>query len=247
MPKKILELFVSSLIVAVVAGIAIKTLGSIPFTVSQTTTNKMSTFDATGEGKISVIPDRALVTLGVMKTATLVKTAQDQANTTMNSVTADLKTIGIEEKDIKTTGYSIRPDYNNTTGKPSGFVVSTQVQVRIRNFEHIPAVLDLAGKYGLEQVGQLSFILSDELKDNTTNKAREEAVKEAKKKASTLAKLAGVNLGRIVNVTEGYAGGAPVMYNATNLERSADMKQSAVISPGMNEMSVTVTLSYETQ
>lgn len=248
MLKKAAEILVVSLIVAGVAGVFIKLMGSIPFSVSQITTNKTSTFDASGEGKISVVPDRALVVLGVRKTAPKVKTAQDQANEMMDKVIADLKQIGVEEKDIKTTSYDIYPDYSGATGKPNGFVVSTQVQVKVRNFENIPAVLDLAGTYGLEQVGQLSFILSDELKDETMGKAREEAVKEAKKKADSLAKLAGVKLGKIVNVTEGYGGGvSPMMYNAVNRAvGAAEMKDSATVSPGMSEMTVSVTLSYET-
>lgn len=248
MIKKTVDVLIASLIVAVVAGIFIKLMGSIPFSVSQTTTNKMSTFDASGEGKINVVPDRALLVLGVRKTAAKVKTAQDQANETMNKIIADLKQIGVEEKDIKTTNYDIHPDYSNTTGKPSGFIVSTQVQVRVRNFENIPAVLDLAGTYGLEQVGQLSFVLSDELKDDTMNKAREEAVNEAKRKADTLAKLAGVKLGKIVNVTEGYGGGyQPMLYNAAvNQADRAVAKESATVNPGMSAVSVSVTLSYET-
>lgn len=248
MVNKIVEVLLSALIVAGVAGIFIKVMGSIPFSVSQTTTNKASTFDASGEGKINVAPDRALIVLGVRKPAPRVKLAQDQANDVMNRVMADLKAIGVEDKDIKTTNYDISPDYSTTTGKPSGFIVSNQVQVRIRNFENITAVLDLAGKYGLEQVGQLSFILSDELKDETMNKAREEAVNEARKKADSLSKLAGVKLGKIVNVTEGYGDSfQPLLYNARNqASDGAAYKESAAISPGMSQVTVTVTLSYET-
>jgi len=245
--KKLLEVLLSAVLVATIAGVFIKVMGSIPFSVSQTTTNKMSTFDAFGEGKISVAPDRALVKLGVRKTAAQVKTAQDQASETMNKVIADLQQIGIEEKDIKTTSYNISPDYSGTTGKPSGFVVSNNVQVRVRNFEHISPVLDLAGTHGLEQVGQLSFILSDELKDETLNKAREEAVKEAKSKAESLASLSGVRLGKIVNVSENYDGGIqPILFNAMDQSTRAVAKESAPVNPGMSEVAVTVTLSYET-
>jgi uncharacterized protein YggE len=197
-----------------------------------------------------VVPDRALIVLGVRKTAPKVKSAQDQANEVMNKVINDLKKIGVEEKDIKTTNYEIYPDYVGETKKPTGFAVSTQVQVRVRNFENIPAVLDLAGTYSLEQVGQLSFILSDELKDSTMNKAREDAVNEAKRKAEALAKLAGVRLGKIVNVSEGYGGPIqPMLYNAKNVAldmAAAGAGESAAVNPGMSQVSVTVTLSYET-
>ena len=80
------------------------------------------------------------------------------------------------------------------------------------------------------------------------SKAREEAVKEAKKKAESLAKLSGVTLGKIVNVSEGYGGAIqPMLYNAMNQGVEAkDMKVSAAVNPGMSEITVSVTLSYET-
>lgn len=245
MIKKAFEILLFSLIVAVVAGGFIKIMGAIPFSVSQTTTNKASTFDASGEGKVTVVPDLAIISLGVRKTAPKVKTAQEQANEIVGKVTADLKKMGIDEKDIKTINYNIYPDYSNNSGAPQGFVVSSQVQVKIRNFENIPSVLDLAGTYGLEQVGQLSFTLSDDLKNSTMNTAREEAVKEAKMKAETLANLAGVKLGKIVNVTEGYTNAVPVPF-ALSASDQALNKVSATVNPGTNDVTVNITLSYET-
>ncbi len=246
--KKYAEIFVGSMMVAIVAGMFFRVTGGIPLNISQVSTNKTSTFDVTGEGKIHVVPDRAFVELGVRKSGMSVKSVQEEADKTMNTLSEALEKIGIDKKDLKTTGYNIYPDYDSRTGRPSGYVVSSSVQVRIRNFEHIPAVLDLAGTYGLEQVGQLSFILSDELADTTMDEARKAAVAEAKEKAESLARLAGVKLGKIVNVNENMGGSpVPLLYNAKNSTDSMEVSGGgAQVSPGTNEVTVSVTLSYET-
>lgn len=245
--KHYLDVGLGAAVIAAIIALFFRMTGGIPLSVSQVTTNKASTFDVTGEGKVHVVPDRAFVELGVKKSGMSVKTVQDDADKTMNTLTDALKKIGIEDKDIKTTGYNIYPDYNSLTGRPSGYVVSSSVQVRIRNFEHISPVLDLAGTYGLEQIGQLSFILSDELADSTMEEARKAAVDEAKMKAESLARLAGVKLGKIVNVNE-YSGGSPgpLLYNAKNTADAMEVSGGADVSPGTNEVTVSVTLSYET-
>ncbi len=248
MLKKSLEILIACLIVAGVASLYFHFVGAVPFRVSQTTTTKMSTFDVSGEGKVSVAPDRANVVLGVRKSANKVAAAQKAADTSMTQVVAELKKLGIDEKEIKTTSYDISPDYG-TDGKPSGYVVSSQVSVKIADFEVIPQVLDLASTLGLEQVGQLSFSLSDSLRDKTLQEARKEAVDVAKTKAESLAGLAGVKLTRIVNISENSNNNYPVpmMYKTDLAVGSGAEPARAQVNPGTSELSVTVTLSYETE
>ncbi|MEI6690326.1 MAG: SIMPL domain-containing protein [bacterium] len=248
MLKRALEIFVASLIVAGVAGVYFRFVGGVPFQISQTMTTKMSTFDVSGEGKISVAPDRANIVLGVRETSPKVASAQQAANKTMTQVVAELKKMGIDEKEIKTTSYDIYPDYG-PEGKPSGYVVSSQVAVKIADFELIPQALDLAGQLGLEQVGQLSFTLSDDLLNKTQQEARKEAVAIAKDKAEKLAGLAGVKLSRIVNISENMGSNypTPLMYKTNVMAAGAPDSASAQVNPGTSEVSVSVTLSYETQ
>jgi uncharacterized protein YggE len=252
MMKKVLETLLVSLVVVVVAGLYFRFVGGIPFNVSQTSTSKMGTFDVNGTAIKSVAPDEAVVNLGVRKNARSVKEAQKDANTALTQLTAELKKIGIEEKNIKTANYSVNPEYSlDNYQKITGYVVYASVEVRVTegDFDKVEQVMDLAGTLGLEQMNGLRFELSDKLQKQTKNEAREMAVKEAKEKAEVLAKLTGVRLGKIVNVNENFGGGVVPMYaramsNKMEIGGAADMQTS--VNPGTTDMQVTVTLSYET-
>ena len=66
----------------------------------------------TGEGKVSVTPDIAKITLGIQEEGTSLKTVQDSVNKKSKTLTDALKKLGIAEKDIKTTSYSVYPQYD---------------------------------------------------------------------------------------------------------------------------------------
>jgi hypothetical protein len=244
MIKKLLEIMAIALIVAGVAGAYFKWMGALP--ISVTTTAKQTTFDVTGEGKVVVVPDQAEMSLGIQKTGASVADVQKQVNTTMDELTKQLKGLGIADSDIKTTSYNVYPNYQ--PGKAGQYSVAAQVSVKTKDFAVASKVLDLAGTLSLNQVGGIQFSLSDELKDKTTKEARSQAIDAAKKKATELAGLSGMTLGRIVNVSEGMGSvPRPIMHAAQ--AKSADAVASAPtpVEPGTNEVDVTVTLSYETR
>lgn len=242
MMKKMMEVIAVSLIVAGVAGAYFRLMGSLPISVTQT--QKNSTFDVTGQGRVVVVPDEATVSMGVHKEGRSVAYVQEQVNSTMKDLSDKLKDMGVKSEDIKTDSYTFYPDYQ-TKGT---FAAMATVTVKVRDLEKVGSVLDLVGTLKLENVQGPNFTLSDELQKKTTKSAREMAIGEAKKKAEELAGLSGMSLGRIVNVQEGAS--APIMYTmrdavapmaAGNLE-----KTSTPVEKGSSEVVVNVTLSYET-
>lgn len=246
MLKKILEAAVVAVIVTGVAGAYFRWVGALPIAVS--TTAKQTTFDVSGEGKVVVVPDQAEMSLGIQKSGSSVAEVQKQVNTTMNELTKQLKALGIVESDIKTTSYNVYPDYlpaqAGQPGRTSQYNVEAQVSVKTKDFEVASRVLDLAGQLGLNQVGGMSFTLSDSLQEKATKEARAQAIAAAKLKATELSGLAGMSLGRIVNVQENSGSQPrPLMY-AAGVDAP---KTSTPVSPGTNEVSVSVTLSYETR
>ena len=63
------------------------------------------------EGKTYVVPDIATINLGVSSRAKTVEDVTNENIEKMNKVLEEIKNIGIEEKDIRTTGFSLRPEY----------------------------------------------------------------------------------------------------------------------------------------
>lgn len=239
-----LEIVAVAIIVAGVAGAYFKWIGALPIAVTQT--QKMSTFDVSGEGKVVVAPDEASVMLGVRKEGRSVAVVQEQVNKTMSDLSKRLSEMGIKKEDIKTSSYSFYPDWN-TKGNYSAYA---QLEVKIRDLEKVSPVLDLVGTLGLENVSGPSFGLSEELKDKTVKEARAEAIDQAKKKAQELASLADMKLGRIVNVSEGAT--YPRPYTVRDAIPMAGggvemAKTSTPVEAGTSEVAVNVTLSYETR
>lgn len=242
MLKRMLEIVMVAIIVAGVAGAYFRWMGALPVSVTQT--QKSNTFYASGEGKVVVIPDQATVNMGVAEVGYNLKQVQQQVNTKMTNLSKSLKEMGIAEKDIKTTGYNYYPNYNND----NQYQAYANVSVTIRDLDDVSPVMDLISTLGLDNVSGPHFGLSDELLEKSTKEAREMAIGKAKDKAEELAGLAGMRLGRIVNVTEGSRGGYPTPMYARDaaVSSTAELKVETPVEPGSSEVEVTVTLSYET-
>lgn len=224
-----------------------KIFGPIPFSVNSVTTTKSTTFDVTGEGKVSVKPDVASVNVGIRSQGSTVKIAQDQINTVINKVSQAVKSLGVDAKDIQTTNYSIYPDYDysGSSQRIKGYSASTNLSAKVRNTDKVNSVIDAATSNGANEISGINFEVDDKTK--AENEAREKAVADAKSKAENAAKIAGFKLGRIVNYSENFGDfPRPIPMRAMALENKAQGSPTQV-EPGSTEVNVTVTLSYEIQ
>lgn len=199
-----------------------------------------------GSGDITATPDVAKVTLGHSITEENVADAQETNSEKINSVISKLKNdFGIEDKDIKTANYSISPQYDYVDGERElqGYQVSQNVEVKIRDLDRIKDILGFAGETELNRVGNLSFDIED--KEELKKEAREEAIKEARDKADSLADTLGVNLGKIVNFSEGFSNEQPrPVYQEKALGRGG-ADSAPDIESGSQEIKVNVSLTYE--
>ena len=219
------------------------------FPVNQIVTQKTNLFTSTGEGKVTVVPDTGIISLGVNTQASSVKIAQDQANASINQLSAALRSLGIDAKDIKTSNYSIYPQYDYTTGRNriTGYQVNINLTVRVRNLDMLNQAIDLAAASGINQVGGIQLTVDEDKQKDLLKQAREEAVKDAKDKAEALAKAAGITLGRIVDVQESGGLGQPVPMMARAMAEDSKAGVPTQIEPGTTEITTMVTLSYETR
>ena len=226
-----------------------KFAGPLPFSINSVQTTKSTLFQVTGTGKVSEAPDSATVSFGTTKTASTIADAQNQTNTATQAILSALRGQGIEEKNIKTTNYSVNPNYDFTSGRQSitGYTVTQNIDVTIQPIEKVNAVLDILTANGANIVGQVSFTFSDSKKQQLENKARELAVKEAKTKAEGLANAAGIRLGKIVDVSEQTnEEPRPIMPMALAKDEASAGGTPTQVTPGENSITLSVTLSYET-
>jgi uncharacterized protein len=205
-----------------------------------------------GEGKVTVVPDIATLSLGVSAQAATVAAAQSQAAAAMDKIITALTGNGIAKNDIKTQRFDIQQmtRYDNATQKTvvTGYQVNNIVTAKIRAIDKVGPIIDAAAAAGgdLTRVNGLSF--SVDQPDKVYPQARELAIKDAKAKADQLAKLAGVTLGRPVYISESSAS-PPVPYY---LPVAKDMAggvsaPTTPISPGDTDITITVQVSYAIQ
>lgn len=239
----------------VVILLSAKLLGPLPLSISQTTTSKQNTFDVTGDGEITTAPDRAQVSAGVQVNDASVAAVQDKGNKIITQITNDVTKLGVDKADIKTSNYSLYPNYDYRSGsqKITGYNLNVNLSITIKDFAKINDVIDTATRDGANQLGGVSFTLSDEKQRQVEDQVRTLAIQRAKEKADSLSRIAGVRLGKIVNIMENNnQAPRPILYNAkdTAIAAPVGLGGAAVaptqISPGSTTFSMSVTLSYET-
>jgi uncharacterized protein YggE len=226
-----------------------KLFGPIPFSVNSVTTTKTDLFTVSGDGEATAIPDTALTNFGVTKTASTVGQAQNEVNQSVNDIISGLKNLGIQDKKIKTTDYSVSPNYDYSSGRNTitGYVVTQNLQVEITPIEKANQAVDMATKNGANMVGNIQFTVNDDKKIELENKAREDAISKAKAKAQSIAGASGIRLGRLVNVQENNNSmPRPVAFDLKAGGGSAESQAPTQLQPGENTVNVSVTLSYET-
>lgn len=219
-----------------------KLFGPVPFTVRNT--NDVFTVDATAD--IKSVPGTARVSLGVSQTAKTADEAKNNANKVINQITTELKALGVEEKDIKTSNLTSYPE-RSFSGRDdiTGYTVTENLDVTFDTVEKANQGIDLATKAGANQLGGVTFDVADDQKEELKDQAREEAIKLAKEKAKKIAKAAGLKLGRITNVYESGPQAMSPMYDMKAMNAVAEQSRTE-LNPGENTTSITVTLSYET-
>ncbi len=225
----------------------IKLAGPIPFTVTSVSTTKTDTFSVTGEGKISVPPDIAIVSAGVQAQGPTTKIVQDQLNKNINAVSSAVKSAGVDVKDIQTAGYTINPmyDYNSSTPRITGYQASTNLTIKVRAIDNANAVIDAATAAGANQIGGITFDVDDKTK--AQDEARTLAVADAKTKAQNAAKIAGFTLGKIINYSEDFGSPPQPMPMLAKADIAGPAGVPTQIETGTNDITVTVTLSYQIQ
>jgi len=203
------------------------------------------TIAITGEGKVTAIPDIALVSLGLSTEKKKVSDAQAENSKTINSLIDQLKGLGIAKEDITTTNYSIYPAYDWTNGKQilRGYTVSQDVQVKIRQTDKVDDVLKIAGDLNLNQIGGLTFSIDQP--EVYKQQARIKALENAKEKADALAQVMGVKLGKVISFSEseGYVPPPYPMY--AKAEGIGGGGAAPTVEAGSQEITIMATISYE--
>ena len=194
----------------------------------------------TGVGTVTGTPNQLVLSMGVQVNGSTVSTALGQANQAVRRVTATLRQRGVAAADIQTSGLDISPNYQGNSQVPVSYGVSESLTATLNKLgvagSQIQAAVHAGGN--VVTVEDVSLNLTDS--GSLLAAARASAVKDARAKATQFARALGQPLGQVVSITPDDQS-TPVIFGAVN---SAAAKASVPISPGSQQVSVSITVVY---
>ena len=203
-----------------------------------------------GQGTVGVRPDVAVVTMGAAVRRPSAGEAFVQANTLIAALNQVLRENGIPERDVQTRQFSLSPEFGRQQGDAPAPIVAWRavnlVSVRMRDFGGIGTVIDEAARVlgNDAQISGISFTVEDT--DAIARQARDQAIANARERAAQIAAAAGVRLVRILSITETSAPPpTPVARAAAPAPAGVAAAQAAEVTPGEQNLSVTVEIVYE--
>jgi uncharacterized protein YggE len=192
------------------------------------------TVSVTGIGTVGAVPDRAEISAGVESRAPTAKAALAANAAAMRKVLDALKAHG--GKDVTTQTVALQTAFDDQ-GQPSGFV-ATNVASATASLDGAGALIDGAVDAGANTIYGPSLSRSDA--EKLYRDALEEAVADAKDRATVLARAAGRELGRVTAMTESGSPELPML-----AKDAAAARESTPIVSGAQETTATVSVTYE--
>lgn len=221
-------------------------LGMVSFSraKAETTVGKYNpprSLNVNGTGVIKATPDIARITLGYVNEDKEAKISQENNAKVSNEIVRVLKELGIEDKDIQTTEFSITPIYTYYPDKEPvirGYQTSNMVSVTVRDLKKIGTVIDVSSKAGANRFQNIGFDIAD--REPLKFQAIEDAMRDARKKAETALKPEGEKILQVISVSVdgGWSTPSPAYRN--------DMKEGAAPSaPNIQAGELTLTISVQ--
>ena len=216
-----------------------------PTTINQEAPAPARTLNVNGLGQVNLTPDIAYIYIGVHTEGATASEAVEANKGQTSSLISSIKKSGVDEKDIRTTNFSIWPSQQyGPDGTISGtvYMVDNTVYITVRELDGLGDLLDSAISAGANTINSIQFDVAD--KAQALKDARTKAVADAQAQAQELAEAAGVSLGEIqtINFYENSVypvdmgkGGGGVAYDAAS---------AVPIQPGQLTVSVNVNLTY---
>lgn len=164
------------------------------------------TITVAGEGEVRAEPDLAVVSVGVTSIAPTAQEAMSEVNRRMAAVVAGAKALGVQDRDVQTSGLALQPVYrtrirgDDLPPEIEAYRASNSVSLTVRDLARASTVLDSATTNGANVIGGLRFGLSNV--EELRIQALARATANADAKARAIAGAAGVSIRGIMSIAE---------------------------------------------
>jgi hypothetical protein len=198
--------------------------------------------------EIKSAPDRASIGTGVQTSAPTAVEAMRLNAAAMDRLVRALRSNGIAERDIQTSGISLSPQYDYSPqqqGQPprlTGYQVSNQVRVVTADIAHLGGLLDTLVAAGGTNLDGPNFYVENP--DAALDTARAHAMERANARAMLYARAAGYTRARLVSLSEGGAPNPQPVPMMAMARMAADSAAPTPVQPGQVGNSVSINVQY---
>ena len=216
---------------------------SFPPVINTGSASDRNIVSSSGDAIIDVVPDMAVISLGVMNQNVNLQKAYAENKAKMEPILKELEKLGVDKKDIKTSSFIVTPtyDYTNGTNKITGYQVSNTVTVNVRKIDDTGKILESAVLNQANAITGITFKIADD--KVVYQNALKQAVKNAEEKAKILVgvfgnkKLTAVTI-KEISINEPQQ---PIIFD----KLAADLSAGAPVSKGTVEIRASVSVDFQ--
>jgi uncharacterized protein YggE len=211
--------------------------------------NRTTKVTVAGEAMTRVEPDTAVVSISVVTQSSQALTAQQENARKSEAVANSVKAIAGSNAEIKTSDYTLQPQYDprdNSLPKIVGYDARNTVIVTMSDLKNVGAIIDAASRAGANSIDGISFVLRQT--SPARGQALADATQQAMNKAQSIAEALGGRVLRVVEENESSTvGGAPQTYDSFSADSNLKMKVPTPISAGLLSIRSNVQLIVEVE
>jgi uncharacterized protein YggE len=199
--------------------------------------------NVSGEGKVMVTPDEAVITVGVTNTGADAATVKKENDRVADAIIKYLKSINLAAKDYQTTNVYLHRNYDYTKKKYT-FQAGQTLVINLKDLSKYDTMMMGLVDAGANDIQGVQFKTSKLAQYES--EARTKAVQQARAKANDYAAALGQKAGKALVVSDNSQTYYPVMRNqmmakAEMMDASASRETLAV---GEIEVTSNVTISF---
>lgn len=216
---------------------------------SDEATRVAGTVTVNASSEVKAVPDRASFSVDVVVQGETAEDAQSAASEPVDAVMAALSKLGIEDKSIQTTYTGVSPlyDWSGETQRIVGYESRTSITVSDVAVDDVTAAMEACVTAGATSTSGPNYYASSY--DDAYAQALAQAIEASRAKAAVMAEAAGVSLGEVVSITEGYQNTSyRYVESAAAMEMAVTADEAgagaAKLAPGEVSIEAQVTVTY---
>ena len=213
--------------------------------ISQSITGTRLDLSVTGEA--TRVPDLAIVNAGVVTRSSNAATAIQENADKMAQVISAVKRAGIADRDIQTSSINLNAEYRYPDNQPpqlTGYTATNQLTVKFHDIRSSGKILDALVAQGANQISGPN--LTVEHPEQALNEARAKAIAEGRARADLYARSLGMQVARVVSISESGGFAAPPAPPPPPMPMMARAEAAYTkIVPGEQQLQVNLSMVFE--